>query len=264
MKHRKIGLALGSGGARGLAHIGVLKVLIENNIPIDYIAGVSIGAMIGAYYAINLEIEKLEEKALNLTKRDLLKLVDITSPKRALISGNKIKNFIKELIEDKSFSDTKIPIKIIATDLCSGEEVIISKGKLADTIRASVSLPGTFKPVKIGRKFLIDGGVVNPTPVDIVKKMGADIIIGVDLTMRHPIKLKNPNIIETLIQTFEILRTQSTKSNIDKVKDAIIIRPNFSGKLDSYRFHQTQKFIKQGEKAAKKALPEIKKLIKKR
>lgn len=257
----KIGIALGSGGARGLAHIGVLRTLEENNIPIDYIAGVSVGSIVGAYYAVNLEIKTLEEKTLQLTKKDLLKLIDVTSPKRALIEGNKIRNFLSELIEDKSFSDTKLPFKIIATDLCSGEEIQINKGKLIDAIRASISLPAIFPPVKMNNKLLIDGGVVNPTPIDVVKEMGADIIIGVDLTMRHAIKLENPTIVETLVQSFEIIRTQTTKSQIHKVKDAVIIRPNFATKFDSYRFYESQKFIEEGKKVTKEALPEIKKLI---
>ncbi len=262
MSKPKIGIALGSGGARGLAHIGVLKELEENNIPIDYIAGVSIGSIVGAYCAINLEVKTLEEKTLQLTKKDLFKLVDITSPKRALIRGNKIKNFINKLIKNKSFSDTKIPLKIIATDLCSGKEIQINKGKLVDAIRASISLPGIFLPVELNNRLLADGGIVNPTPIDVVKKMGADIVIGVDLTMRHPVKLKNPNIVETLMQSFEILRAQTVKSNIHQVKDTIIIRPNFSGKLDSYRFYETQKFIEEGKRVTKDALPKIKALIK--
>ena len=259
----KIGLALGSGGARGLAHIGVLKVLKENNIPIDFIAGVSAGSMVGAYYAVNLEVETLEEKTLQLTKKDLIKLIDITSPKRALIAGNKIKKFMKDLIKDKSFSDTKIPLKIITTDLCSGEEFQIKEGKLVDAMRASVSIPGIFTPAKIGNRLLVDGGVVNPTPIDVVKAMGADIVIGVDLTMKHPVKLENPTIIETLMQSFETIRVQASKFNIQKVKDAVIIRPNFSGKLDSYRFYEARPFIEEGKRAAKEALPKIKKLIEK-
>ena len=258
----KIGIALGSGGARGLAHIGVLKVLKENGIPIDYAVGVSIGSIAGAYYALNLEIETLEEKVLQLTRRDLFKLVDITSPKRALISGNKIKNFINELIENKSFSNAKIPLKIITTDLCSGKEIRISKGKLVDAIRASISVPGIFPPAEINNRLLVDGGVVNPTPIDVVKEMGADVVIGVDLTMRRPIKLENPTIVETLMQSFEILRTQAAKFNVQKVKDAIIIRPNFSGKLDSYKFYETKKFIEEGKMVAEEILPKVKELIK--
>lgn len=263
MNRPKIGLALGSGGARGLSHIGVLKILEENSIPIDYIAGVSIGSIAGAYYSLNGEITSLEKKALQLTKKDLLKLIDLTSPKRALISGNKIKSFIGELINNKSFSDTKIPLKIIATDLCSGEEIQITEGKLIDAIRASISIPGIFSPVKLNGRLLLDGGIVNPTPIDVVKQMGADIVIGVDLTMKHPIKLENPTILETLMQSFEILRTQNTKLNVNNVKNVIMIKPNFSGVLDSYRFYENSKFIEEGKRVVKEALPRIIELIEK-
>jgi len=260
---KKLGLALGSGGARGLAHIGVIKVLKENNIPIDYIVGSSMGAIIGAYYALNLEIDSLEKKALQLTKRDLVKLIDITSPKRALIAGNKVKNFIKNLIEDKSFSDTKIPLKIIATDLESGEEVIISRGKLIDAIRASISIPVLFPPIRLHKRLLVDGGIVNATPVDIVKEMGADIVIGVDLTIKGKVKLENPTIVETLMQSYEIYRTQSVKSNLYKVnKNLVVIKPNVAGKLNSFKFYNTQRFIDKGEGVTKKALPKIKRLLK--
>jgi len=257
----KIGIALGSGGARGLAHIGVLKVLEENNIPVDYIVGCSMGAIIGACYALNPNIKEEEKKVLSLTKRDLLKLIDLASPKRALISGNKIRSFIKELIGDKSFSDTKIPLEIITTDLESGKEVRISKGKLADAVRASISTPGIFLPVRFGKKLLIDGGVVNPTPIDVVKEMGADVVIGVDLTMQSKTKFENPSVIEILMQSFRVLRTQTVRSNVHSVKNAIIIKPNLSNRLDYFKFYDVQKFIKEGERAAKKALPKIKKLI---
>ncbi|MCK4650102.1 patatin-like phospholipase family protein [Candidatus Pacearchaeota archaeon] len=257
----KIGIALGSGGARGLSHIGVLKVLEKNNIPIDYIVGCSMGAIIGANYALNPNIKEEEEKVLSLTKRDLFKLVDLVFPKKALISGKKIKKFIKKLINDKSFSDTKIPLRIIATDLESGKEVRISKGKLADAVRASISTPGIFLPVRFGKRLLIDGGLVNPTPIDVVKTMGADIIIGVDLTTQPKTKFKNPSIGETLIQSFRVLRAQTVKSNLYNSKNTIIIKPCLSS-IDSYKFYNAQKFIEEGERATKKALPKIKKLIK--
>jgi len=264
MNRPKIGGALGSGGARGLAHIGVLRVLEENNIPIDYLAGASIGSIVGAYYSINRNIASLEKKVSQLTNKDFLKLIDFTYPKQSLLRGNKIKNFINRLIEKKSFSDTKIPFKIVTTDLCSGEEVQINKGNLIDSIMASISLPAILPPVKINNRLLIDGGVINPTPVDVVKKMGADIIIGVDLIMKHPIKLKNPNILETLMHSFEIIRMQNIQAHISNVKDAIIIKPSFAGNLDLYRFDKFQRFIEEGKRVAIKALPKIKELINRR
>ena len=182
-KRPKIGLALGSGSARGLSHIGVIKVLEKNKVPIDYISGTSIGALIGGHYATFLDIKELEKMALKITKRDLVKLLDVSLPKNSLIKGKKIRNLIQEKMGNQTFSHTKIPLTIIATDLESGKEVIMNRGKLVDAMQASISIPGIFSPVELNGKLLIDGGVTNSTPVDVVKKMGADIIIGVDLTI---------------------------------------------------------------------------------
>jgi len=257
----KVGLALGSGGSWGLTHIGVLKVMEENKIPMDYISGSSMGAIIGACYALNPNIKELEKKTSDLTKWRLIKLVDVSIPKISLISGNNIRNFIEELIGDKSFSDTKIPLKIIATDLESGKEIIINKGKLIDAIMASISIPGIFPPIRLPEGLLVDGGVINPTPTNIVKKMGSDIVIGVDLTMQSKAELTNPKMFQTLMRSYEILRTQSTKFNINEDdKNLLIIKPNTT-KLRSFKFHEIQKFIDEGERVAREALPKIKKLI---
>ncbi len=259
----KIGIALGSGGANGLAHIGVLKVLEENNVPIDYIVGCSMGAIIGACYALNPNIKEEEKKVLSLTKRDLIKLIDLNFQRRGLIHGNKVRNFIENLVEDKSFSDTKIPLQIVSTDLESGKEIIINKGKLVDAIMASISIPGIFPPVRTKEGLLVDGGLINPTPTNIVKKMGADIIIGIDLTMRHEEKLENPNILKTLLRSYEILRTQSTEFNINRNdKNLLIIKPNVM-RFTTFKFYEFQKFIEEGERVAKEALPKIKSRLKK-
>jgi len=263
IKKLKIGLALGSGGSWGLAHIGVLKVLEENDIPIDYISGSSMGAIIGACYSLNPNIEELEKTAVSLTKWRLMKLIDLSVPKTSLISGNKIRNFIEELTENKSFSDTKIPFKIVATDLESGKEIVIDNGRLADAIMASISIPGIFPPVRLQEGLLVDGGVINPTPTNIAKEMGSDVVIGVDLTMKSEIEMNNPNIFQTLMRTYEILRTQSTKFNIDRNDDKLlIIKPDIN-KLRLFKPYEIQKFIDEGERVAKEALPEIKRLIKK-
>lgn len=177
---KKIGLALGGGSVRGLAHIGILKVFETERIPISCIAGTSIGALIGACYASGLNAQRIEEIALTTRLKDL---VDFTEPKTGFIKGRKIEKYIRKLIKNKSFSELEIPLRIIATDLIKGEKVIFKKGDVAKAVRASISLPGVFSSVKIGKKELIDGGMVDPIPVDAVKKMGADIIIAVDLSM---------------------------------------------------------------------------------
>jgi len=256
----KIGLVLGGGGARGLAHIGVLKVLEQEGIKIDMVAGTSMGALIAACYALGLDLKALEKEATSFTKgKAFAKLIDIGASKKSIIKGKKIYRYICDLIGKAKFSDTKIPLNIIATDLANGEEVILSQGSIIQAIQASISVPGIFPPVKIGDKYLIDGGVVNPTPIDTMEKMGADIIIGVDLVINRKVSLDDPDIFTTLMQSYEIIRTQAVKLRLEKTrKNVIIIKPKLRGTIDSFKFYNIDKFIKSGEQAAMEKLPEIK------
>jgi len=264
IKRPKIGLVLGSGGARGIAHIGVLKVLEKNNIPIDYIAGVSAGAFVGAYYALNRKVEGFEKICLGLTKKKILSFIDPINPKKALIAGNKLKQEIRRILENKDFNDIKIPLTIIATDLENGQEVRIKKGNLSDAVRASVGIPGIFYPARLDDKWLVDGGLINATPVDVAKDMGADLVIAVDLTMSSEARFKEPTIVGTLIQSFDIMRTELTKLKIQSVRDLVLIQPTIDDKdeIDALRFYEAKRFIKDGEEAAEKAMPEIKRKIK--
>ena len=264
IKRPKIGLVLGSGGARGIAHIGVLKVLEKNNIPIDYIAGVSAGAFVGAYYALNRKVEGFEKICLGLTKKKILSFIDPINPKKALIAGNKLKQEIRRILENKDFNDIKIPLTIIATDLENGQEVRIKKGNLSDAVRASVGIPGIFYPARLDDKWLVDGGLINATPVDVAKDMGADLVIAVDLTMSSEARFKEPTIVGTLIQSFDIMRTELTKLKIQSIRDLVLIQPTIDDKdeIDALRFYEAKRFIKAGEKAAEKAMPEIKRKIK--
>ena len=254
---KKVGLALGAGAARGLAHIGVIKVLIENNINIDYIAGASIGSIVGAYYAVHGEVDSLEKEVIKIGRTGLLKYVDIQNPINGVIKGDKIKKFMGDLIRNKEFKDTLIKLNIVSTDVMSGKEVIISKGKIAEAVRASISLPGIFAPVKIGDKVLMDGGIINSTPIDVVKKMGADVVIAVDLPFT---KLnKEPKGVEAFLQSFEIMRRRTFRSG-DLDEDVILIEPDFKGDLNGHKFYKTE-FITSGEIEANKHIKKIKKII---
>jgi len=260
----KIGLTLGSGGARGIAHIGVLKVLEKNNIPIDYIAGASSGAFVGAYYALNKGISGFEKICLGLTKKKVLSFIDPINPKKALIAGNKLKQEIRRILENKNFNDLKIPLTVVATNLENGQEVHLKKGNLTDAVRASIGIPGIFYPARLDDKWLVDGGLINATPVDVARDMGADIVIAVDLTMSSEARFKDPTIVGTLIQSFDIIRTELTKLKIQSVKDLVLIQPtiNHQDGVDSLRFYDAKRFIKAGEEAAEKAMPEIKRKLK--
>jgi len=260
----KIGLTLGSGGARGIAHIGVLKVLEKNNIPIDYIAGASSGAFVGAYYALNRKIDGFEKICLGLTKKKVLSFIDPINPKKALIAGNKLKQEIRRILENKDFNDLKIPLTIIATNLENGQEVHLKKGNLADAVRASIGIPGIFYPARLDDKWLVDGGLINATPVDVAREMGADIVIAVDLTMSNEAKFKDPAIVGTLVQSFDIMRTELTRLKIQSVRNLVLIQPTVDDRneIDALRFYEAKKFIESGEDAAEKAMPEIKRKIK--
>lgn len=186
-KGLKIGLALGGGSARGLAHIGVIQVLQAYGIPIDVIAGTSIGSLVGSLYAAGDSVEKLEKSVSLLNKRKMLSLMDITFPRSGLVRGNRIEKMLIDWgLEDKTFEELNIPFAAVATDIESGERVILHQGNVADAVRASMSIPGIFVPVKYDDRYLVDGGVVDPVPVDLVKKMGADIIIAVSLAIKRP------------------------------------------------------------------------------
>ncbi|MBC8401403.1 MAG: patatin-like phospholipase family protein [Candidatus Marinimicrobia bacterium] len=177
---KKIGLALGSGSARGWAHIGVIEALEENNIVIDCIAGTSIGAFVGAVYAAG-EIKSLKEFALRMNWKMVLSYFDVVFPKSGFLDGKKVHDLFSMHTNAQTFADFRIPVRMLATDLNSGQQVALDSGNIIESIRASVSVPGIFTPVRRGDQMLVDGGLVNPVPVDVTRSMGAEVVIAVDL-----------------------------------------------------------------------------------
>jgi len=176
----KIGLALGSGSARGWAHIGVIQALEESGINVDYVAGTSIGALVGAAYAAG-NIDVLRDIALQLNWKQILYFFDIVFPKSGLIDGKKIADFIRNNIQERNIEELSLPFRAVSTDLATGCEVVIHEGDIVDAIRVSISIPGIFTPVTRNGLYLVDGGLVNPVPVSTVREMGADFVIAVDL-----------------------------------------------------------------------------------
>lgn len=177
----KIGLALGGGGPKGLAHIGVIKVLEKNNIPIDFIAGTSAGAMVGGMYAYSKNIASLEEQFLNKNWFQMLTYFADPSLKGGFIQGNKMEEFLQEYLQAATFDKLKIPFQATAVDLRSGKMKILHEGPVSTSIRASCAIPMLFKPVEIDKRLYVDGGLISSVPVQTVKKMGADIVIAVQL-----------------------------------------------------------------------------------
>ena len=186
-KGLKFGLALGSGSARGMAHIGVIQVLEAYRIPVDMIAGTSIGSVVGSVYATGASVKQMKEAALSMKRSKTISLMDPTLPHSGLISGNRTEKILNKIaLKDKTFDDLKIPFAAVATDIKTGAKVILNQGSVIKAVRASISIPGIFTPVKYQDYYLVDGGVVDPVPVDVVQMMGADIIIAVSLTEKTP------------------------------------------------------------------------------
>lgn len=177
----KVGLALGSGAARGLTHIGVLKAIEEKEIKISYISGCSIGALIGGAYAAGYSVQEIEKVALQTDWKLMAKLFSPTLSSASLINSGYLYEFLNTLYADKTFEDLKIPFSAITTDILTGKMVVLTTGDLLTAIRASISIPIIFEPVIKGEYRLVDGGLVNPTPVDIVKFMKMDKVIAVNL-----------------------------------------------------------------------------------
>lgn len=254
MKEPKIGLALGSGSARGFAHLGVLKVLEEHNISIDFIAGSSMGALIGALYAAGQTIEDIHRMAKVLRSKYY---IDFTVPKMGFIAGNRAKELIEIFTYQKNIEETTIPLAVIATDLIKGEKVIFKEGPICDAVRASISIPGVFVPVKMGDKLLVDGGVMDRIPVSVAKEMGADIVIGVDVSPIEP-KAELHSIIDVMIQSIDILQFELVKYR--QVGADVMIRPKVEG-FSSSDFSDFEEIVTLGEQAALASLPAIKQLI---
>jgi len=179
-KNIKVGLALGSGSARGWAHIGAIEAIEEAGVPIHYVAGTSIGAFVGAVYATG-DLDSLKQFALQMDWKKVLSYFDVVFPRSGLMDGKKVHDLFSLHTEARTFDDFKIPVKMIATDLNSGDKIIIDSGNIIESIRASVSVPGVFTPVHLNDKWLVDGGLVDPVPVKVVREMGADIVIAIDL-----------------------------------------------------------------------------------
>jgi NTE family protein len=173
----KLGLALGSGAARGLAHIGVLKVLEEAGISVDVIAGTSMGAFIGAMYAAGVPVAQMEQVAREIDWRRMARLLDPVVPTSGLTDGRKLVAFIAELLPARDFEDLQLDFAVTTTDIHTGEAVIIRQGNLLEALHASLAFPGIFSPVRFGQRLLVDGGLCTPIPADVTRTLGADKII---------------------------------------------------------------------------------------
>lgn len=254
MHHPKIGLALGSGGARGFAHLGVIKTLLDAEIPIDMIAGSSMGAMIGCFYGAGLDVERLYKLSKVFRRKYYL---DFTLPKMGFISGNRVKELIRIITFGRNIEQLDIPVHIVATELGTGDKIVFKEGPIADAVRASISIPGIFVPEKYNGKLLVDGGVVDRVPVSVVEEMGADIIIAVDVShVKRNTEITS--ILDVIMQSIDILQMEILANR--EIASDIMIKPPVE-MYSSRAFTNIDEIIAIGEEEAKKYIDSIKGLI---
>lgn len=259
----KIGLALGGGASLGFAHIGVIKVLEENGIKPDFIAGTSMGSIIGSMYAYGYTPEKMTEILESFDFKKIRDLRPFTFMRDGLFSTEKLVKFIDDLTDSCNIEDLKIPFQCNAVDMLTSKEYIFKSGKVSEAIQASCAIPGIFKPVKKDGMLLFDGGVVNNLPYNLVKDMGADIVIAVDVLPVFIKKQKIDNIVQILFTTFDIMQrkheTERMYRNQSKL-DCLISIPSKESVMD-FSKAIIEKAIQQGEKVAKVRIGIIKKKI---
>jgi NTE family protein len=250
----RVGLALGSGGARGFAHLGAIKVLKDEGIPIDLIAGSSMGALVGCFYGVGIDIENLYQLSVAFKRKYFL---DFTVPKMGFIAGKKVKEFIRFFTHGKNIEELNLPVGVVATDLLTGEKVIFREGPVAEAVRASISIPGIFIPEKLNGRLLVDGGVSDRVPVSVVRDMGADIVIAIDVS-RVERNAEISSIYDVIMQSIDIMQTEIFTNR--EIASDIMIRPRVE-MYSSRAFTNIKEIIAIGEEETRKQIDQIKSVI---
>jgi NTE family protein len=246
---KKIGLALGGGGALGAAHIGVLKALQESGIQVGCISGTSAGALVASLYAFGKNWEELAEIAKQIKWMEISKL---SLSRYGLLSNEKLRVLLKESIGEVCIENAQIPLAIVATDIATGEEVVLYEGDVAKAVMASTCIPGIYVPIEMEGRLLVDGGIVENVPVSPLKKLGADVIIGVNLNAGRR-KHKPKNIIEVLLRSFDFMLKAATRLQAEWAD--LIIAPDLT-EYSMYDMNRTEDLLEEGYRAARRSLKE--------
>jgi NTE family protein len=299
-EHRapRIGLALGGGAARGWAHIGVVRAVIEAGLKPDIIAGTSIGAVVGGCYAAGA-LDDLERFARELTRRRVFGLLDLNFAGSGLISGDRLGRLLTARLQDQRIEDLNPRFACVATELGTGHEIWLSRGPLVEALRASYALPGIFQPVRVGGRWLVDGALVNPIPVTVARAMGAEFVIAVNLQSdmfgrgtvvqnyggdapavlavegpaaqvpdaRHVLRRQligrqngPPGISAVMVEAFNIIQDRIARSRLAGDPPDATIGPRV-GPVGLFDFHRAGEAIDIGYEAARRAMPEILEVI---
>jgi NTE family protein len=235
----RLGLALGGGGARGYAHIGVLRVLEREGIPIDYLAGTSMGGLVAAGYATGMTPDQLQAEALAMRT---WRLLDLSLSSMGLLEGKRLRQLLVRIFGEREFADTRIPLRLTAVDLDKGEELTLGEGSLVDALRATVSVPGVFCPAVWRGRLLVDGGVTNNVPADMAR---VSPLLG------------------TMIRSVAIMQAEILRHRLASAHPDLVIRPGI-GPINIEDFDRAAEVIPTGQAAAELALPRIRQLLGKR
>lgn len=274
---KKLGLVLGGGGAKGFAHIGVLKVLLNAGITIDFLSGCSMGALIGGLYASGMGVDELESVARKLSStREILKLIDRTPSRKGLMVGKKVRSYLSQFIAPGArLEETRIPLIVNAVDLITGNEIELKNGLLLDCMMASSAVPGFFPPVEIGSYRLIDGGMLDDVPVKLMKDKPVDFVLAVDVHLNdynpltheadshvHHLPVPLPEFISDFYRAEMIMASALTQINLSIDPPDMLIRPRIPKDVTLFGgFQKASEVIAVGEEAMFEALPELQKRL---
>ena len=250
----KVAIVLGAGAAKGFAHIGVLKVLEANKIPVHVIIGTSAGSFVGSMYAYGYNSFQLQKMSFSMEKADI---IDLVVPDNGFVKGEKLEEFINKTVSNTPMEKMHIPFYAIAADIQNGQEMVFGKGNTGKAVRASCAIPGIFRPVKIENRMYVDGGVVSPVAVDAAKRLGADVVIAVDVASAFE-NIQPEGTIDTILQSIGIMYAKLAAQQI--VRADVVIRPKV-GSIAAGDFSKRHEAVLEGEKAALEALPAIQNLI---
>lgn len=252
----KIALALGGGASKGFAHIGVIKVLQENRIPVHIVTGTSAGAVVGSLYASGMSPDRLELEAEILNKSDV---VDLTLSTTGFIKGEKLQNWINHKVGKRKMEQFPIRFGAVATEFDSGRMAVFDKGDAGLVVRASASIPNVFQPAYIGGKAFVDGGLSAPVPVSAAKRMGANVVIAVDISAKPNKLAKDSGFLSYLDQSLNVMSAAALHNELRQAH--VVIKPQVQNLGAIGGFDQKAQAIKLGEDAARAALPQIRAVL---
>lgn len=271
--NKRVGLVLGGGGVRGLAHIGVFKVLEKASISVDLLAGTSMGGVLGAMYAAGMSVSQIEQEILERANAAALRrLIDFSLSYRGFVRGGRIYNLLTEVLgNDITFADLELPLSMVAVDARSGCEVILNEGNVVDAVRATISVPGVFLPVERDNLILVDGGILNNVPTDVARQMGADVVVAVDVMpdfsrntpgeplVEPPIDPPSlPTFLQETLHIEYIMISALTRYQLQASPPDILIRPDIPAQVDLLiGVERAAEVIAAGEAAAQQSLPQI-------